>query len=73
MRASLLYYFRNHPPGFVASEPSTLVLGYYPMKVALAEWVLYTHLMSRYLKYYEYSFQDVHNRLHNSDIVNLQR
>lgn len=29
--------------------------------------------MSRYLKYYEYSFQDVHNRLHNSDIVDLQR
>jgi Mg2+ and Co2+ transporter CorA len=39
----------------------------------LAEWILYTHLTSRYFKYYEYTVQDIENRLHNSDIIDLQR
>lgn len=73
MLASLLHYFQNHPPGFVVAEPSILSLGYYPIKIALAEWMLYMHLVSRYLKYYEYSLQNIHNRLHDTDIVELQR
>jgi hypothetical protein len=73
MLASLLHYFQNQPPGFAVAEPSILSLGYYPIKIVLAEWISYMHLASRYLKYYEYSLQDMHNRLHNSDIVDLQR
>ncbi|KAL8329180.1 hypothetical protein RB597_004760 [Gaeumannomyces tritici] len=76
MLHSLVGYLRcEQPPGFASSPPYGLVLafGYYPIRIALAEWVMYTHLTSRYLKYYEYSLQEVHNRLHNSDLVDLQR
>ncbi|KAM3067046.1 hypothetical protein ACMFMG_011825 [Clarireedia jacksonii] len=73
MLTSLLHYFQNHPPGFAVVKPSILSLGYYPIKIVLAEWILYIHLVSRYLKYYEYSLHDIHNRLHSSDIVDLQR
>lgn len=73
MFSSLLHYFRIHPPGFRTSSPSTLCFAYYPLRIALAEWVLYSHLVSRYHKYYEYSLQDVHKRPLESDIVDLQR
>lgn len=73
MLSSLLHYFQHNPPGFNASNPSTLCLAYYPMRRALAEWVLYVHLVSRYQKYYEFSLQDVHKRPLESDIVDLQR
>ncbi|KAM7182567.1 hypothetical protein V8F33_014213, partial [Rhypophila sp. PSN 637] len=71
--SSLLHCFRNQPPGFTIAEPSILSFGYYPMRIALAEWMLYTHLMSRYFKYYEYALHDIENRLHDSDIIDLQR
>lgn len=73
MLSSLLHYFRNHPPGFTVTNPSTLCFAYYPLRIALAEWVLYVHLVSRYQKHYEYSLQDVHKRPLESDIVDLQR
>ncbi|KAK3322673.1 hypothetical protein B0H66DRAFT_212090 [Apodospora peruviana] len=71
--SSLIHYFRNQPPGFVTSEPSILSFGYYPIRIVLAEWILYTNLMSRYFKYYEYTLHDIENRLHDSDIIDLQR
>lgn len=73
MLSSLLHYFRNHPPGLKTSSPTTLCFAYYPLRIALAEWLLYVHLVSRYQKYYEYSLQDIHNRPLESDIVDLQR
>lgn len=73
MLSSLVHYFQNHPPGFTTSNPSTLCFAYYPLRIALAEWVLYIHLVSRFQKYYEYSLQDVHKRPLESDIVDLQR
>ena len=69
----LLHYFRNNPPGFTATQPSILSLGYYPMRIILAEWIIYTNLMSRYFKYYEYSLHGIQARPHDSDIVDLQR
>ncbi|KAK4663970.1 uncharacterized protein QC763_501220 [Podospora pseudopauciseta] len=73
MLSNLLRYFRQQPPGFMIAEPSILSLGYYPIRMVLAEWILYTLLMSRYLKYYEYTLHDIENRLHDSDIIDLQR
>ncbi|KAK4040860.1 hypothetical protein C8A01DRAFT_15321 [Parachaetomium inaequale] len=73
MLSNLLHYFRHQPPGFTMAEPSILSLGYYPIRIVLAEWNLYTHLMSRYFKYYEYTLHDTENRLHGSDIIDLQR
>lgn len=73
MLSNLLHYFQHQPPGFKVAEPSILSLGYYPIRIVLAEWILYMHLMSRYFKYYEYSLRDIENRLHDSDIIDLQR
>ncbi|KAK4652666.1 hypothetical protein QC762_501220 [Podospora pseudocomata] len=73
MLSNLLRYFRHQPPGFMIAEPSILSLGYYSIRMVLAEWILYTLLMSRYLKYYEYTLHDIENRLHDSDIIDLQR
>ncbi|RYP09067.1 hypothetical protein DL765_008589 [Monosporascus sp. GIB2] len=73
MIGSLLHYFRNHPPGFTRARPSILSLSYYPVRIVLAEWILYTNLMSRYIKYYEYSLHDIQDRLHGSDVADLQR
>ncbi|KAI0099760.1 hypothetical protein GGR51DRAFT_390310 [Nemania sp. FL0031] len=70
---SLLYYLRTNPPGFTAVNPTILSLGYYPMRIILAEWVLYILLMSRYLKYHEYSLRNANHHLNNTDITELQR
>ncbi|KAK3305061.1 uncharacterized protein B0T15DRAFT_188054 [Chaetomium strumarium] len=73
MLSDLLHYFRHQPPGFMVAKPRTLSLGYYPIRIVLAEWILYIHVTSRYFKYYEYSLHDIENRLHDGDIIDLQR
>lgn len=73
MLSSMIHYFQRHPPGLVATEPTILSLGYYPIRIVMAEWMLYSHLVSRYLKYYEYSLQTLHSRPHESDMMDLQR
>ncbi|KAK4466235.1 hypothetical protein QBC42DRAFT_329323 [Cladorrhinum samala] len=71
---SLVRYFCNKPPpGFQAASPSILSLGYYPTRIALAEWNIYIRLVSRYFKYHEYTIQDNDTRLHDNDIADLQR
>lgn len=73
MLLSIVHYLQNNPPGFSATEPTILSIGYYPVRIVMAEWMLYSHLVSRYLKYYEYSIQTLHRRPHESDIMDLQR
>lgn len=69
----LIHSFQHSPPGFQATDPTILSLGYYPVRRVLADWNLYTYLMSRYFKFYEFALHDIENRLHNSDIIDLQR
>lgn len=74
MLGSLVHYFRTQPPpGFQAASTGILSLGYYPIRIVVAEWNFYTHLTSRYSKYYEYSLRDITSRLHDNDLVDLQR
>ncbi|KAL8366640.1 hypothetical protein RB595_010481 [Gaeumannomyces hyphopodioides] len=78
MLGGLVHYFVNHRRlrglSADAMQPSNvLTIGYYPIRIALAEWILYIHLASRYVKFYEYTLRDTHNRLHDSDLVDLQR
>lgn len=54
----MLKYFNVLPPGWHA-QPSILSLAYYPLQSAISEWMLYRLLMSRYIKYDEYSFPAV--------------
>lgn len=74
MLNSLLHYFLAQPsPGYRPKDPSILCMGYYPIRIVLAEWNLYIHLTSRYSKHYEFSVQDIHSRVHDNDLVDLQR
>jgi hypothetical protein len=80
MLASLLEYlaelFKTPPPGLQVCSPDILSLAYYPLRIALAEWMPYCFLMSGYVKYYEYTFQNVHQRIgsaENQDFVELHR
>jgi hypothetical protein len=61
--ASLLEYlaelFKTPLPGHQGCSPNILSLAYYPLRIALAEWMLYCFLMSGYVKYYEYTFENV--------------
>lgn len=38
-------------------------LAHHPMQIIVAEWVLYSYLIGRYTKHYEFSFQKVEKRL----------
>ncbi|KAH7156085.1 hypothetical protein EDB81DRAFT_880418 [Dactylonectria macrodidyma] len=73
MLSSLLHYYRTPPPGFSRQNPTILDVGYYPVRLVLSEWSVYTILISRYFKYYEYSLNDMAHRLHDDDIIDLQR
>ncbi|KAK6839827.1 hypothetical protein PG987_005693 [Apiospora arundinis] len=73
-RETLLGYFESLLPGLDPHNPTILGLSYYPLRIIAAEWMQYTHLMSRYVKHYEFSLKDdLHVRLHREDIVDLQR
>lgn len=75
-REDLLRLFQVLPPGWDAECPSILSIIYYPLQIVISEWTLYVLLMSRYVKYYEYSFKTVGSRLEHfakSDIIELHR
>lgn len=73
MLSSLIRYLQSHPPGFQVAKPNVLSIGYYPIRIALAEWIMYLNVVSRYLMYYRYSLQTMPGRQHEADIVDLQR
>lgn len=72
----MLNFFHTSPPGWRGGNPSVLSLAYYPIRAIVREWMLYGLLMSRYIKYYEYSFPTVPSRLEHFekvDILDLHR
>lgn len=72
----LVNLFKTKPPGLNVRSPSILSLAYYPLRIAIAEWMLYTFLMSGYVKYYEYTFNNFNQRIgdaENRDFVELHR
>ncbi len=73
MLPALLHYLTYNPVQFSRSYPTILELGYYPVRVVIAEWMMYTHVLSRYVKHYEYSLRSIQDRLHDDDIIDLQR
>ncbi|TLD04342.1 uncharacterized protein PgNI_12017 [Pyricularia grisea] len=68
MLERLIHYYTTCPPA-----NDILNLAYFPTRMVMSEWQLYTKLASRFLKHYEYNLQDLSRRLHNDDIVDLQR
>ncbi|EYB27130.1 hypothetical protein FG05_04860 [Fusarium graminearum] len=74
MLQSLVHYLQHTRPLRDTTTPiSMLDLVYYPIRITLAHWNSYIHLISRYSKHYEYSLQDISTRLYSSDITDLQR
>ncbi|KAG9230358.1 hypothetical protein BJ875DRAFT_445102 [Amylocarpus encephaloides] len=52
----LVYYWtRKLPPSFDKSDPSLLLLSYYPLRIVAAEWTKYMELLNRTVRQYEYS------------------
>lgn len=72
MAGGLLRHFMT-PPVVSPVSPQILSISYYALRVSLSEWLLYTLLISRYCKHYEYSLNDISTRLHDNDIIDLQR
>ncbi|KAH6963268.1 hypothetical protein DER45DRAFT_582771 [Fusarium avenaceum] len=61
MLSCLLHYFGSNY-SMIQHEPVTILgLAYYPVRIILNEWNMYTSLVSRYSK------------LHNEDVIDLQR
>jgi hypothetical protein len=73
LMASILHYYQHIPPGLDLTKPSTLALSYYPLRIAAAEWTVYTLVMNRYVRLYEYSFRSGEHRSTEDDIIELQR
>ncbi|OBS17671.1 hypothetical protein FPOA_09406 [Fusarium poae] len=70
MLDSLVHYFSTQR---ALCQPSVLSISYYPIRIIVSEWNLYIHLTSRFSKYYEYSLRNMETRVHDEDIVDLQR
>ncbi|CAI7628987.1 unnamed protein product [Penicillium pancosmium] len=76
LREQLIGLFQETPPNWKTEDPCILSLIYYPFKLVVAEWMLYSWLMGRYVKFYEYSFQTAQSRgdhFEHADIPELHR
>ncbi|OAG37291.1 hypothetical protein AYO21_08476 [Fonsecaea monophora] len=62
-------------PTFEHAKPSVLDLAYYPLRIVVGEWMLYSQVMARYLAHYEYSFKDIELVLRGErdDMIELQK
>lgn len=75
---TLIYYWTvEQPRGFNIKCPTLFSLSYYPLRIAAAEWVMYSKLMYHRIKEYEYSPNAVlsslgHIEVLTADISNLQ-
>ncbi|KAF5579366.1 zinc transport [Fusarium pseudocircinatum] len=69
----LIHHFEANPSQLNLNSPTILSMAYYAVRIILREWNLYIHAISRYFKCYEYSMNDIAHRLHNDDIIDLQR
>jgi CorA-like Mg2+ transporter protein len=70
------HFFKSPPSDFNMSDPSLSSLAYYPIKAAIAEWMVYIQIMNSYIKSYEYSFESVGRKIdsvRNEDVVELHR
>lgn len=72
----IMGFFDVPPPGWKDGIFSILSFAYHPIRIINQEWILYELLMSRYIKYYEYTFPSVSSRLEHfekHDVVDLHR
>jgi Mg2+ and Co2+ transporter CorA len=65
-------FMENDPPGFSFTDPTTLNLAYYPIRMVTSEWILYNLLMSRYVKHYENAMYHLDLKLHSHDFEAMQ-
>ena len=57
---------------WMSKPPTVMSLGYIPTRIALANFLNYTRLVSRFSKHYEYSLKTLYDRTHDDDLVDLQ-
>lgn len=76
LREELIGLFQEAPPDWNIEDPCILSLVYYLFKLVAGEWMLYSWLMGRYVKFYEYSFHTAQSRgdhFEHADIPGLHR
>ena len=76
LREELLAFFSTAKLEWQTEDPNILYLAHYAIQISINEWMLYGLLMSRYVKYYEYSFPSLGSRLEHfekSGILDLNR
>ena len=57
-----------------SAELSPLSLAYLPLQVVMSKWVLYTQVVARFLKHYEYSLGSTHtSSVQENDMIDLQK
>jgi hypothetical protein len=71
----LLNCFSESLPAFEPTSPTVLDLAYYPMRIVISEWMLYSQVMARYLAYYEYSLKTIDTAIYEErgDVIDLQK
>lgn len=67
--------FSDRPLALKQIAPSVLSLAYYPLRVVISEWMLYSQVMARYLSYYEYSLRSIEMAVQDErgNMIDLQK
>lgn len=73
MAEKMIHFFHQTQPDFDALNPSILALSYHALNVVASEWRLYSILMSRYLKFYEFHARSTEDQSLALAIEDLQR
>jgi Mg2+ and Co2+ transporter CorA len=71
----LIEYYSDEQLRPEATDGSVLHLVYYPLRVAIGEWMIYNQVMARYLSYYEYSLRSINTIVNGEkgDLIDLQK
>lgn len=76
LREDLLRLIQTSASEWNSKEPSILSLAHYPIKITTAEWMLYSLLMGRYVKFFEHSLDATGawiSQFESRDILELYR
>ncbi|KAK0733438.1 hypothetical protein B0T26DRAFT_20257 [Lasiosphaeria miniovina] len=68
-----LKYVSEQPTLFGQAGSGPLSLAYHPLKIVISNWMVYSRILARVLKHYEYSLNDTQSRIFREDIIDLQK
>ena len=69
----LVACFLENPVPIQQASPTLLNLAYYPLRIVVGEWMLYSQVLARYLKHYECSLNGIKSGVYEDEIMDLQK